>query len=126
MTNAHFVYEYDGKIQGLFENDYITEQTLSRIKLPHVSTIEYLKRVIVASDLNLFKKDNPITLDFDSLYDVFPEQINTEQIIQRIGFKLKSKPIELIDLKKQNVTFSNHEKNIVNIDIPNNYKLYKN
>lgn len=121
MTNAHFVYEYDGKIQGLFENDYITEQTLSRIKLPHVSTIEYLKRVIVASDLNLFKKDNPITLDFDSLYDVFPEQI-----IQRIGFKLKSKPIELIDLKKQNVTFSNHEKNIVNIDIPNNYKLYKN
>lgn len=56
MNKAHFVFEYDGKIQGLFENHYITEQTLSRIKLLHVSTIEYLKKVIVASDLKLLIK----------------------------------------------------------------------
>ncbi|PRP66375.1 FHA domain-containing protein [Nonlabens agnitus] len=125
MTKAHFVFEYDGKISGLFENDYISEQTLSKIKQTHVSTIDYLKKVMSASDLNLFKKDNPITMDYYSLYDVFPEQINSQQVNQRIGFKLKSKPIEIIDLKNQNITFLNHEKNIVNIEIPNNYKLYK-
>lgn len=56
MAKAHFVYEFEGKIQDLFDVDYTTKQTLGRTKLTHVETIEYLKRVIVASDLNLFKK----------------------------------------------------------------------
>ncbi len=125
MTKAHFVYEFNGIIQGLFENEYKAEQTLLRTKLAHVNTIEYLKRVIVASDLNLFKKNNPISLDFDSLYDVFPEQINTKQINQRIEFKLKSKSIELMDMKKEVIIFLDHDKSIVNMEIPDNYKLYK-
>ena len=125
MTKAHFIYEYDGKISGLFEQDYISEQTLSKIKQTHVSTIEYLKRVITASDLKLFQKDSPISLNYDSLFDVYPDEINTEQINQRIGFKLKSKSVELLEIEEQNITFSTHENNIVNMEIPNNYKLYK-
>jgi len=29
MTKAYFIYEYDGKISGFLEQDYISEQTLS-------------------------------------------------------------------------------------------------
>jgi hypothetical protein len=125
MTNAHFKYEYEGEIRGLFENEDKAKRTLAKIKLSQVKTIEYLKRVIVASNLNLFKKKNPISLEFDSIYDVYPKEINTEEISQLILFKLKSKPIKLIDLNKQNITFSNHEDEIINIELPKNYKLYK-
>jgi hypothetical protein len=125
MTNAHFKYEYEGEIQGLFENEDITKRTLAKIKPSKVKTIEYLKRVIVASNLNLFKKKNPISLEFDSLYDVHPKEINTEEINQLILFKLKSKPINVINSNKQNITFSNHKNEIINIELPKNYKLYK-
>ncbi|TXD48159.1 MULTISPECIES: hypothetical protein [unclassified Polaribacter] len=123
MTNAYFTYEYEGEIGGLFEDDDKVERTLAKIKLPQIKTIEYLKRVILTSKLNLFKKENPISLEFDSLYDIFPEQINTKQINQSIKFK--SKQIKLMNLKKQNITFSNHEDEIINIELPKNYKLYK-
>jgi len=63
----------------------------------------------------LFQKDSPISLNYDSLFDVYPDEINTEQPNQRIGLKLKSKTIELLEIKKQNITFSTHENNIVNI-----------
>lgn len=126
MTKAHFTFEYNGKISDLFENDFITEQTLSKIGQTNVSTLKYLRKVITASDLGLFKKDNPISLDYYSLYDIVPEQINCNNIDQRISFKLKSKSIHIIDLKNNNITFSNHDNKIINIEIPNNYKLYKN
>lgn len=125
MTNAHFEYEYEGEINGLFENEERAKRTLTKIKLSKVKTIEFLKKVIVTSKLNLFKKNNPISLEFESLYEVYPKEINTKEINQLILFKLKSKSIKMINLNKQNITFSNHENEIINMELPKNYKLYK-
>ena len=63
------------------------------------------------------KSSSKISLDLDKVHSTYPKTIGKEDYIQSVEFKIDSKPIEVLQIKGDEYTFSNDKSEVHTITL---------
>lgn len=101
---AHFEYSFRGQFKDAFD-----KTVWSRIFYQNSErdTKTIIHDLSVGFNIPYNKKGTKINLDFDQIHSVYPEKVKESDYGQSVEFKFNSKPIEVLQIVKDEITFSN-------------------
>ncbi|WP_062054321.1 hypothetical protein [Aquimarina longa] len=119
---AHFEYHHSDNFNTAF-SETVWSRLFSESGTRDVKTI--IHNNSDGFDIPYLKKGTKINLDFDQIHSVSPEKINKADYDQSVSFKFNSKPVEVLQIRNDEITFSNNNSEVYTVTLNDNLKLIK-
>lgn len=119
---AYFTYSFVGNFKDCFD-EIIWSRLFDKYPKRDVKTI--IHNNSVSFNIPYIKKGTKINLDFEQIHSVFPIEITKSNYNCQVEFKFNSKPITVLQIDKDIITFSNEKSEVLTITMTDDLTLIR-
>lgn len=119
---AHFEYYHNDNINKFFDETVWKRIFEGREK---ITSRVLVHNHSVGFNIPYNKRETKVNLDFDNIHSTYPEEVTINNFNVNLEFKINSKPIIVLQIIDNKITFSNDKDEVYTIDTNENLKLIR-
>lgn len=123
---AYFEYHFNDSTNKLIQKEEL-ERYLSRKSTDgkNVNTEKWVKSYLTGFELSIFKRTFPIPFDARTVHSIEPKNLRVTDSYQNVEFKVNSRPVEIIHLTPEEISFVNDKSEVYTVKTCDNTKLIR-